>query len=74
MLPTAPAAELTSSDVILLMDRLGETPGAANLMVGAIGGLYKWARGRHVSQQSRPTLWRAAERFGRTRSLARTRR
>jgi hypothetical protein len=55
MLPTAPAAELTSSDVILLMDRLGETPGAANLMVGAIGGLYKWARGRHVSQQSRPT-------------------
>lgn len=56
LLPTAPAAEVTGDDLVLLMDKMGETPGAANLLLGAVGSLYKWARGRHVPRECRPTF------------------
>lgn len=56
LMPTAPAGEITSSDIVRLMDRMGETPGAANLFAGAIGSLYKWARERgHIPKDCRPT-------------------
>lgn len=56
MLPTAPAAEVTGDDMVLLMDKMGETPGAANLLLGAVASLYSWARGRHVPRDCRPTF------------------
>lgn len=54
-LPTAPAAELTADDIVLLVDKLGETPAAANTFLGTVAALYKWARGRHVPRTCRPT-------------------
>ena len=47
LLPTAPAGEVTPQDIGILMDKMAETPGAANTLVGAVSALYKWARSRH---------------------------
>jgi integrase len=61
MMPTAPAAEVTGDDIVRIMDKMGKTPGAANLLLGAVASLYKWARGRHVPRECRPTF--EVERF-----------
>lgn len=55
LMPTAPAGKIERHHVTKLMDSMGETPGAANSLLKAIGALYKWGREReHVS--NRPTL------------------
>ena len=48
-MPTAPAGEIERRDILLLMDKRADRPGSANLMLGAIGSLYKWAKDRHVT-------------------------
>lgn len=51
LLPTAPAAEVTRGDMRRLIDRMAETPGAANLFLGTCSGLFKWAVEReHVPE------------------------
>jgi hypothetical protein len=47
LLPVAPAAEVTRQDMGILMDKMADTPGAANAMIGSVSALYKWARSRH---------------------------
>lgn len=42
-LPTAPVAQITRADMRKLHDRMGETPGAANLFLGTCSSLFKWA-------------------------------
>jgi len=46
LMPTAPVAEITRADMLLLVDGMGDTPGAANLFLGTCGAMFKWARGR----------------------------
>jgi integrase len=49
MLPTAPAGLLERKDVVLLVDRKAEQPGAANSLLRLISAVYKWGRERgHV--------------------------
>lgn len=45
LLPTAPAREVTRGDMRRLIDKMADTPGAANLFLGASGALFKWAVG-----------------------------
>jgi integrase len=45
LLPTAPAAAVTRGDMRRLFDKMGNTPGAANLFLGTCGALFKWAIG-----------------------------
>lgn len=45
-LPTAPAKEVTGSDMVNLMDVFADTPGAANSMLSAVQACYKWGRSR----------------------------
>jgi integrase len=49
MLPTAPAGLLERKDVVRLIDRKAEQPGAANSLLRLTSALYKWGRERgHV--------------------------
>jgi len=51
-LPSAPAQGVEPRDITLLMDSMADRPGAANLVLGCVGGLYKWARARrHVTNE-----------------------
>jgi integrase len=43
LLPTAPASLITRGDFRRLFDKMGNTPGAANLFLGTCGALFKWA-------------------------------
>jgi integrase len=52
LLPTAPAAEVTRGDMRRLIDKMGETPGAANLFLGTCGALFKWAVGNEYIASS----------------------
>lgn len=45
LMPTAPAAEVTRGDMRRLIDKMADTPGAANLFLGTCGALFKWAAG-----------------------------
>lgn len=52
--PTAPAEAIERKDVLRLIDNMGKTTGAANMMLAVIGALYTWGRKRqHVT--TRPT-------------------
>lgn len=49
LLPTAPAGEIERSDMVRLIDGMGETPGAANLFLAVSGAMFRWAKERgHV--------------------------
>lgn len=49
LMPSAPAAEVTRGDLRRLIDKMADTPGAANLFLGTCGALFKWASGsEHV--------------------------
>lgn len=49
-LPTAPANAIERKDIVTLFDKMGGTPGAANMMVASVAALYKWGRrGEHVT-------------------------
>ena len=49
-LPTAPAQLVERSDVVNLIDRRADQPGAANSLLRTINAMYKWARKRgHVT-------------------------
>jgi len=51
-LPTAPAAKLERTDVMAIMDRMADKPGAAKMMRASIAALYSWARKRgHVDNR-----------------------
>lgn len=51
-----PADDIEPKDVSLLMDKMGDRPAAANLVMAVTGALYKWARQRqHVPQSCNPT-------------------
>ena len=51
-LPSAPAEGVEPRDITLLMDSMADRPGAANLVLGCVGSLYKWARARrHVTNE-----------------------
>jgi len=41
---TAPADELENTDMVSLLDKMADTPGAANLLLWVTGALYKWGR------------------------------
>lgn len=46
----APAAEVTRADVVLMVDKRADKPGAANMLLKVTRALFKWARGRgHVT-------------------------
>lgn len=48
----APAGELEPSDVRIVLDRMADTPSAANAMMRALGAVYRWGRGQgHVSNK-----------------------
>lgn len=50
LLPNAPANEISRGDVIRMMDSMADKPSAANMVVRALGSLYKWGRDRgHVT-------------------------
>jgi integrase len=50
LLPTAPAAEVTRGHMRRLIDKMADTPGAANLFLGTCGALFKWAVGNeHIA-------------------------
>lgn len=52
----APAARVKATDTIAMMDKMAETPGAANLVMAVMGAMYKWGRKRsHVPQTVDPT-------------------
>lgn len=42
----APASELERKDVQLLVDKMGDRPGAANMIIGAGGAAFAWATSR----------------------------
>lgn len=46
LLPTAPAAEVTSIDMQLLFDKMGETPSAANAFRSVCSAMFSWAKPR----------------------------
>lgn len=46
LMPTAPVAEITRADMTLLIDKMADKPGAANLFLGTSGALFKWAADR----------------------------
>jgi integrase len=48
-LPTAPAAQISSGDIRILFDGMGETPSMANAFLRTVGSLYKWGRPHHVA-------------------------
>ncbi len=52
LLPTAPAREVTRGDMRRLIDKMADTPGAANLFLGASGALFKWAVGNEHIEAS----------------------
>lgn len=52
LLPTAPAAEVTRGDMRRLIDKMADTPGAANLFLGTCGALFKWAAGQEYIKES----------------------
>ena len=55
-LPTAPAGEVESSDIVALFEKMAATPGAANMMLASVGALYKWGRSSTVRLvTNRPT-------------------
>lgn len=48
----APASEIERHDIVLAMDSMVATKGAANLFLGTVGALYAWGRKRgHVSNE-----------------------
>lgn len=50
MLGMAPAGGVTRDDVVLMVDRRADKPGAANSLLRTTAAMWKWARGRgHVS-------------------------
>lgn len=50
MLGPAPAEGIERKDVVLMVDKLADTPGAANMLLAVTGALYKWGRARgHVT-------------------------
>lgn len=50
----APANEIETKDITLMMDTMAERPGAANMTLAVIGAVYAWGRQRgHVT--NRPT-------------------
>lgn len=50
MLGMAPANEVTREDVVRMVDRRANMPGAANTLLRTTGALYKWGRDRgHVT-------------------------
>ncbi|GLT02276.1 hypothetical protein GCM10007897_36820 [Sphingobium jiangsuense] len=49
-LPTAPAGEVERRDVVTIIDKMADRPGAANLQLATIKALYAWGRERgHVT-------------------------
>lgn len=52
LMPTAPVAEITRGDIRRLIDGMASTPGAANLFLGTIGALFKWADAREYVSAS----------------------
>lgn len=52
----APAAKVTPRDTTAMMDKMADTPGAANLVMAVMGAMYKWGRSRfHVPATVDPT-------------------
>jgi integrase len=50
LFPTAPANEMAKRDIVLILDKMADTPGAANLMHAVTSALYAWGREReHVT-------------------------
>lgn len=48
--PTAPAARLERKDMVLIIDKRADKPGAANSLLNITGALYAWGRDRgHVA-------------------------
>lgn len=43
LIGNAPADEVLGSDVVEIMDKMADRPGAANMTLGVIGSLYAWA-------------------------------
>lgn len=51
-LPTARAEQIERKDVLAMMDRMADRPGAANMLRASIAALYTWARRRsHVTNR-----------------------
>lgn len=46
LLPTAPARAIERHDILLLFDKMGKTPGAANMFLASSGAMFKWAKDR----------------------------
>lgn len=44
--PTAPAGRLERRDVIVVLEKMVDRPGAANLFLAVTSALYKWGRGK----------------------------
>jgi len=52
----APAAKVIPKDTTAMMDKMADTPGAANLVMAVMGAMYKWGRSRfHVPPTVDPT-------------------
>jgi integrase len=52
----APASKVIPKDTTAMMDKMAETPGAANLVLSVMGAMYKWGRSRfHVPSTVDPT-------------------
>lgn len=50
LLPTAPAQSIERSHITRLIDKMADTPGAANSFLSTVAALYKWGRLRgHVT-------------------------
>jgi integrase len=43
LLPTAPVSGVTRGHMRRMIDKMGKTPGAANLFLGTCGAMFKWA-------------------------------
>lgn len=52
LMPSAPIAEVIRADIRRLIDRMADTPGAANLFLGTCSSLFKWAVDREYLQTS----------------------
>lgn len=48
----APASEVARRDVLIIRDRMGDRPGAANALIRTLGALYNWAREREHVENS----------------------
>lgn len=54
LFPTAPAGRMEKRDIVLVMDKMADKPGAANMFLAVTSALYKWGRGRGEYVKNRP--------------------